>query len=145
VLDERRPHEVQAWNIDKVYETVAAFVSNLEVEERCFLDVDVRPALASVIDVLWKAPTRAEAEAWGRFPWELGLGSSRCTCDFAPPYDRRFISRKLGGNPTLATQWPAASLARSSPVMVACKTLKDGTAYPRLLGKSKAVVKGLRA
>jgi hypothetical protein len=144
VLDERRPHEVQAWNIDKVYETVAAFVSNLEVEERCFLDVDVRPALASVIDVLWKAPTRAEAEAWGRFPWELGLGSSRCTCDFAPPYDRRFISRKLGGNPTLATQWPAASLARSSPVMVACKTLKDGTAYPRLLGKSKAVVKGLR-
>lgn len=143
VTDEGRPLEVQAWNIDTVYETVASFVSHLELDERSFLDVDVRPALASAIDLLWTRPTRLEAEAWGRFPWELGLGSSRCSCDFAPPYDRRFISKKFGGNPTLSTQWPAASLARSNPMMVAYKTLRDGTAYPRLLGVSKAVVKSL--
>lgn len=130
VTDERRPLEVQAWNIDRLFETVASFVTHLELDERSFLDVDVRPALASVVDLLWTRPTRLEAEAWGRFPWELGLGSSRCTCDFAPPYDHRFISKKFGGNPTLATQWPAASLARSNPVMVAYKTLRDGSAYP---------------
>lgn len=143
VLDERRPGEVQGWNIEKVYETVAAFVAHLDVEERCFLDVDVRPALSRVIDLLWTSPTRLEAEAWGCFPWELGLGTSRCTSDFAPPYDHRFISRKFGGHPTLSTQWPAGSLARSNPVMVAFKTLRDGTAYRRLHRKSKAVVKGL--
>lgn len=143
VTDERRPLEVRSWNIDAVYETIESFVSHLELDERSFLDVDVRPALASALDLLWTRPTRLEAEAWGRFPWELGLGSSRCSCDFAPPYDRRFISKKFGGNPTLTTQWPAGSLARSNPVMVAYKALRDGSAYPRLLGKSKAFVRAL--
>ncbi len=143
VTDARRPAEVRAWNIDRVYETVAAFVANVDLDETSFLNVDVRPALERVVDLLWQRPTRLEAEAWGTFPWELGLGSSRCTRDFAPPYDHRYIGTKLGLDATLKTQWPAASLARSNPVMLACKTLKDGSAYPRLIGKSKAVVRRL--
>jgi FMN phosphatase YigB (HAD superfamily) len=145
VTDQLRPHEVQAWNLDLVYEVVAVFVANFELDHASLVNVDVRTALADVIDLLWSRPTTLEAEAWGSFPWELGLGSSRCNCDFAPPYDHRYVGKRFGLNATLATQWPAASLLRSHPVMSACKTLKDGTAYQRLLGKSKSAVKRLLA
>lgn len=145
VTDERRPDEVQAWNLDLVYETVSVFVDNFELDRRSLMNVDVRAALADVIDLLWSKPTRHEAEAWGSFPWELGQGSSRCSCDFAPPYDHRFIGKRFGLNATLTTQWPAASLLRSHPVMSACKTLKDGTAAQRLLDQSKSAARRLLA
>lgn len=145
VTDEIRPDEVKAWKLDLIYDVVSEFVANFELDRRSLINVDVRSALADVIDVLWSKPTRLEAEAWGSFPWELGQGSSRCICDFAPPYDHRFIGKRFGRHARLATQWPAASLLRSHPVMSACKTLKDGTAAQRLLGKSKSVAKRLLA
>jgi FMN phosphatase YigB (HAD superfamily) len=145
VMDERRPGEVQAWNLDRVFQTVAAFVANFELDRKSLMNVDVRFALSDVIDLFWKSPTRCEAEAWGTFPWELGQGSTRRSCDFAPPYDHRFIGKKIGLNPTLTTEWPAGSLMRSSPVMLACKTMKDGSAYKLLLRKSKATAKRLIA
>lgn len=145
VTDANRPREVEAWNLDLVFEVVGAFVDNFELDRACSVNVDVRSALADVVDLLWTSPTRLEAEAWGSFPWELGQGSSRCSCDFAPPYDHRFIGRRLGLNATLATQWPAASLLRSSPLMSVFKTLKDGSAYRRVLVKSKSTAKRLLA
>jgi FMN phosphatase YigB (HAD superfamily) len=145
VTDDLRPHEVEAWNLDQVYRIVEAFVSNLEIDRTSLANVDVRSALADVIDLLWTLPTKFEAEAWGSFPWELGQGSTRRSCDFAPPYDHRFIGRKFGLNPTLTTQWPAASILRSSPVMTACKTLKDGSAFRRIIRNSKATAKKLLA
>lgn len=145
VTDSMRPREVQAWNLDLVFAVVGAFVDNLELDRACDADVDVRSALGDVVDLLWTSPTRHEAEAWGSFPWELGQGSSRCSCDFAPPYDHRFIGRRLGRNAMLATQWPAASLLRSSPLMSVVKTLKDGSAYRRVLTKSKSAAKRLLA
>ena len=145
VTDAKRPREVQAWNLDLVFGVVSAFVDNFDLDRACCVDVDVRSALAQVVNLLWTSPTRLEAEAWGSFPWELGQGSSRCSIDFAPPYDHRFIGRRLGLNATLATQWPAASLMRSSPMMSVFKTLRDGSAYRRVLVKSKSAAKRLLA
>lgn len=145
VKDELRPREVEAWNLDLVYEVVAVFVSHFEVDRAALLNVDVRPALADAIDLLWSTPTRLEAAAWGSFPWELGQGSSRCSCDFAPPYDHHFISKRFGRNATLATQWPAGSMLRSHPVMAACKAIKNGAALRWAVGKAKGAAKKLLA
>lgn len=145
VKDELRPREVEAWNLDLVYKVVAAFVANFEVDRGALPNVDVRGALADVIDLLWSTPTPLEAAAWGAFPWELGQGSSRCSCDFAPAYDHRFIGKRFGMNTTLATQWPAGSLRRSHPVMSVCIRIKNGTAYRLVIGKVKSAARKLLA
>lgn len=145
VTDEKRPREVQAWNLDLVYQVMTASTQGLELGRSSHWHVDLRPALADVVDLLWSSPTRLEAEAWGSFPWELGQGSSRCSCDFAPPYDHRFIVRRFGMHAALSTQWPAGSLLRSSPLMSVFKTVKDGSAYRRVLVKSKSAAKRLLA
>ena len=60
-----------AWGLAEM-QAVAVRVAELAapyLSER-HLHVDTRAAVADVLRAFWTEPTRAEAEAWGSFPWE---------------------------------------------------------------------------
>ena len=64
------------WGLGTLRATVRAFAEELLLDaDLVDPDADLRPAVTDALRLFWEQPTRAEAEAWGAFPWEDGFGA----------------------------------------------------------------------
>lgn len=109
------------WGLDIVRSAVA------EVTERVVLDVDLvdaradlRDVTVELVDELWTRPTRAEAAAWGTFPFEGAQATPTEAAGLAHPYTLGEVARGIaeGYFPNLGWQhWYEGSLALS-PLVV---------------------------
>lgn len=71
VLTEPRNTLVLDWGLAQVREVVADVVAGCaDVLTESHLHVDLVEPAWDVLHAFWMQPTRAEAEAWGSFPWE---------------------------------------------------------------------------
>lgn len=66
MLREEANEQVISWGLEKVHETVVAFVDNLPVDLLA-KEIDLRPCVAAVLDEFWRNPSFDEASAWGDF------------------------------------------------------------------------------
>ncbi len=72
-LAEARNCTVMDWGFDMLRQTVSATVRELcAAPIPLRRHVDLRPASLAVFDEFWNSPTRAEATAWGQYPFEDG-------------------------------------------------------------------------
>ena len=143
VLAEGRGAEVAAWGLPTVWETVDAYVDHLDLDLAA-LHADVRAALRDAVDLFRRTPTRAEAEAWGRFPWELGQGRRIRSVELAPPHTLAGLARKVAERPmriarpgrlllSLRTEWTDATAERSGGLMRQVYLWRGGGDGPRRL------------
>jgi len=69
--------DVVDWGLPVVHETVRrvarALLADPELVGLC--SIDLRPCILDVFNLFWTAPTRAEAEVWGAYPFEDGWGN----------------------------------------------------------------------
>lgn len=72
-LAEARNEAVMDWGFEMLRKTVSATVRELcAAPVPLPKHVDLRPASLAVFDAFWNSPTRAEATAWGKYPFEDG-------------------------------------------------------------------------
>ena len=77
IFDEDGNRPVVDWGLPIVRETVRRVAEELIVDpELVGVDgIDLRPAILDVFNLFWTSPTRAEAAAWGAYPFEDGWGN----------------------------------------------------------------------
>lgn len=70
--------EVVDWGLDLIHETVRRVAHELELSPDLIGTdgIDLRPAILDAFDLFWESPTRAEAVAWGDYPFEDGWGTA---------------------------------------------------------------------
>lgn len=78
---------VLEWGYRLIVDVVVRFAETAYLD-RSVLDAwtDLRPALREVFNAFWLAPTRAEAERWGTFPFEDGWGEQSVFLQLSSPY-----------------------------------------------------------
>lgn len=135
---------VEAWGLPLVRRTVTAFVDALVLDaDLVDLEADVRLPAAAACDLFWRTPRRAEALAWGPFPWEENLAPSRFT-DLATAYGVEDVRRRWAGESTTAVRrlWREGSLAMSSaPVRAGSRLARAGaSSVVRVTGSPAAQV-----
>jgi hypothetical protein len=115
VIEPPRDERVRAWGIEVVHATVAGVAARAPVDGPV-PDDGLRDAVVDVVAGLWRSPSRAEAGAWGSFPFEDGAFSSRVTRPLAAPYTLGGIVAGTARRtfPDLSwTHWHEAAVARS--------------------------------
>ena len=138
VLEPSWTRRMETWGFPVVEATLHAFVDGLLRFNSSFVLGDVRNAVARTLRLFWETPTRAEAEAWGAFPRELGEGTDRTARGLAKPYPWSAVPRFVWKGPAAHDQfshrfsWSQGALARS-PVGV--QRLIRGALHIRTLAK----------
>lgn len=74
--------------------------------------VDLRPASLDVFDLFWKSPTKAEATAWGRYPFEDGWAGDAVSF---PVAERQGVSAAIRKQPH-RHWWNGGAEALSGPL-----------------------------
>lgn len=127
-LTSERNGAVMDWGFGVLRSTVNATVRELcESPFELPRHVDLRPASISVFEMFWNKPTRAEAEAWGRYPFEDGWSSDSVSNPIAERQGIRAVGRPQphrhwwnGGAQALSTPIPRTMLrGRSQAVEIA--------------------------
>ena len=101
------------WGFEVVRRTVRQVARELRIESPAeSLAVDLRPSAIGVFESFWQNPTRAEAMAWGRYPFEDGWGADSVSLRLA---------HKQGVRAAVRSQphrhwWKAGAQALSGPV-----------------------------
>lgn len=74
--DDNQP--VVDWGLQLVHSTVRRVAEELVLNDTLVgsESIDLRPAIMDVFDLFWNKPTRAEAMAWGTYPFEDGWGEN---------------------------------------------------------------------
>lgn len=132
VVEASRTERVQAWGLRLVQETLCAFAEHVACEDfvaQRTLQGDAREALGAALSTFWNAPLANEAEAWGRFPWELEAGAEEA--ELASPLGAGEALALLKGNPAHERIWPAGA-ERRSPFVIRT-ALRLGRGVPRPL------------
>ena len=97
----------EAWGLRLYRSTLYAFCAALKADGG-LPDDEVRPLVHQVMDAFWCHPTRAEARAWGTYPYDSDPAGTA-----ARPLARPFASQD---RPTRGDRaWLAGSLALSPP------------------------------
>jgi hypothetical protein len=83
------------WGLPIVRETIRRVANELLLSpDLVGLDsIDLRPAVLDVFDLFWNSPTRAEAVAWGAYPFEDGWGDDAYRHPIAEPQRLRGLAR----------------------------------------------------
>lgn len=129
-LSEDRNCAVMDWGFETLRKTV-----NATVRELCATPVplprhvDLRPASLAVFDAFWNSPTRAEATAWGQYPFEDGWSGDTVSLPLAERQGLGAIVRSQphrhwwnGGAEALSAPLPRTLLrSRSNAVALARK------------------------
>ncbi len=108
---------VMEWGLDTCRRTIFSFVDALVLDSSLIdPDADLRVAVAALIDTLWAHPTPAQAQAWGRFPFERDQQGVWVT-PVAMPLTSAAIAAKLTGrrDPRADPMWWQGRIARSAP------------------------------
>jgi len=87
---------VVAWGLPIVRETVARVARELLLDsDLSGVDsIDLRPAVLAVFNLFWNTPTKAEAIAWGAYPFEDGWGNDATRRSIAEPQRLHRLARK---------------------------------------------------
>jgi FMN phosphatase YigB (HAD superfamily) len=112
-LSEPSNAAVVDWGFEVVRRTVRQVARELRIESPTdALAVDLRPSAIAVFESFWQGPTRSEATAWGRYPFEDGWGADSVSLPLA---------HKQGVRAAVRSQphrhwWKAGAQALSGPV-----------------------------
>lgn len=106
VLKSPRNDAAEAWGLDLYRSTLHAFSAALDPGGG-LPPGDLRPLVHQVLDAFWCHPTRAEALAWGTYPYDSDPAGSA-----ARPLARPFAADQLTRGDRA---WLAGSLAMSTP------------------------------
>ena len=106
VLQSPRNHAAEAWGLGLYRSTLHAFSTALDPGDG-LPPGDLRPLVHQVLDAFWCHPTRAEALAWGTYPYDSDPAGSA-----ARPLARPFGADQLTRGDRA---WLAGSLAMSAP------------------------------
>jgi FMN phosphatase YigB (HAD superfamily) len=76
------------WGLPLIRQTIRCFIENLELDPELINPWgDVRQPIAGLLKTFWRQPTLAEAQSWGRCPYDDGLGKTQTLwCQLALPY-----------------------------------------------------------
>lgn len=118
-LSQERDEDLQTWGLATMRAAITTFTEQMILDtDLVDLDADLHEAATRGIDLFWTTPTRAEASAWGAFPFEGAEVASGVTRPrLAHPYHWRFVVHGLLGGtfPHLGWRhWYEASLVLSS-------------------------------
>jgi hypothetical protein len=102
-----RNDAAEAWGLRLYRSTLYAFCTALDTS-RVLPDDDVRPLAHQVLDAFWCHPTRAEALAWGAYPYDSDPAGTAIR-----PLARPFTTQDHTARGDRA--WIAGSLALSTP------------------------------
>ena len=109
-----------AWGLGTLRATISRFVDSVMVDiDVAELDADVRPATVALLEALALAPTVAEAQVWGAFPFADDQ-TEAFTRTLAAPYRSPEVALALLlGRERWRTRryWPAASRLLSNRVL----------------------------
>ena len=88
--------EVAAWGLPVVQASIRAVAAQLVLDHDLVgnRNIDLRRSALDAFDLFWTAPTKAEARAWGAFPFEDGWGEDSTW------------------HPIARRQWPLAAVRR---------------------------------
>lgn len=115
VLAESRGEPLREWGLPLLRRTIGEFLDHLVVDSDLMnVDADLQKAVVAVLWELWSHPTAAEADAWGGFPFEDGVGSRTYRRRLAEPYGPAHILPALfrkRGALRHRQEWPAACIA----------------------------------
>jgi len=106
VLQSPRNDPAEAWGLGLYRSTLHAFITALDPGDG-LPPGDLRPLVHQVLDAFWCHPTRAEALAWGTYPYDSDPAGSA-----ARPIARPFAADQLTRGDRA---WLAGSLAMSAP------------------------------
>lgn len=127
VLEPTWAGRMEAWGLPVVHRTMDAFLDCLTQsgalsEALIRSEPDLRSVSAELLSAFWADPTRAEAQAWGAFPRELGQGREGRTAPLATPYEwtALFCFARHGEHAEHLARdheldWPHWALAQSTP------------------------------
>jgi len=96
----------EAWGLRLYRSTLYEFCAALDADRR--LSGDVRPLVHRVMDAFWCGPSRAEALAWGAYPYDSDPAGTAVR-----PLARPFTGQDWAARGDRA--WLAGSLALSAP------------------------------
>jgi len=118
-LKEECNSKVIDWGLPIVRQSVSTFLENLLLDpELVDWQADVREATIKILRAFWLEPTRAEAFAWGNFPYEDDQSGERWY-PLAEPYrvGDVFEAFWLGRAPNRdrASAWVEGSVLKTSP------------------------------
>ena len=100
VLQQEWGRTAAAWGIAVVREATHAFAEHLLLLPNLINPwTDVRAAITELVCAFWLTPTPSEAEAWGRFPRELGQGNETYVVELAAPYGWEQAAAVAKGDP----------------------------------------------
>ena len=110
------PNALCAWDFKDYRETVLRFAELCDVTEDDEPRL-ARDAIGRCLDAFWEQPSRPEAEAWSRFPWDSGVGDEAGTQRIAQPLTLgRILRQRFRKRPNVVDLiWWQGSLALSPP------------------------------
>lgn len=87
VLEQEWPERMKDWGLPIIQQTVSDFMHALETQPSP-VQIEGRPlrTFKKLLNTFWRNPSAEEAEAWGRFPRELGQAKESYIQPLAPPY-----------------------------------------------------------
>lgn len=106
---------VLEWGLPLYSATIESFAEHLELDPELVNPAgDLRPVSHDLLSTFWCSPSRIEAEAWGDFPWEDGLGVESRISPFATSYRWTNVFAALIAGRIRSphrVQWPAGTIA----------------------------------
>lgn len=112
-LAEARNCAVMDWGFEMLRKTVSATVRELcAAPVPLPRHVDLRPASLAVFDAFWNSPTRSEATAWGRYPFEDGWSGDTVSLPIA---ERQGLAAVVRSQPH-RHWWNGGAEALSAPL-----------------------------
>ncbi len=130
VLQMNRRARIREWGIDRVQLSICTAteaVLSTPISPELFDQVDLSPLVQALMGLLWHAPTRDEAAAWGAFPWEHDATAAEIP--LGPPVGWRDLLTIVRRAPWQDPIWWAASETRSPAYIRAI--LRVGRLAPR--------------
>jgi hypothetical protein len=98
---------------------VGAFTENLLLDASLVNPgADVRPAIAKLLNDFWSNPSQDEAKAWGRFPYDDGIGKESCISPVADAYSWPDVFKAFRAGriePHHRTSWHEACMELTPP------------------------------
>ena len=112
-LCEQQNRAVVDWGFAVVRETVGHVARELRLDHSSeSINTDLRSASLGVFDAFWMNPTRAEAAAWGSYPFEDGWGTDSVSLPLA---HRQGVRAVVQSQPH-RHWWKAGARALSTPL-----------------------------
>jgi hypothetical protein len=145
VVREGMQDAVLNWGYGLIVDVVLRFAEEVYLDQDV-LDAwtDLRPALSELFNAFWLAPTHAEAERWGTFPFEDGWGEQSIFLQLSSPYIAAEVVECLARRRSPwhhRHDWKGGSIALSrSPTRQVMKALVfAGTRSPTLYRRLRKV------